>query len=143
MDIRIRRPAETDLPDLATLMAELGYPASPEQLRARLARIHGNQDYATLVAEVDGEVAGMIGLQRGWAYEHDRPFVRILALVVSERMRGRGVGARLVADAEAWADERGAYAVHLTTSLHRDEAHRFYERVGFERTGWRYVRRMG
>jgi GNAT superfamily N-acetyltransferase len=142
MDIRIRTPAEADLPALAALMAELGYPASPEQLRARLARIAGNRDYATLVAEVDGEVVGMIGLQRGWAYEHDRPFVRILALVVSGRMRGRGVGARLVADAEAWARGHDAYAVHLTTSLHRDEAHRFYERLGFERTGWRYVRRM-
>ncbi|HEX8317467.1 GNAT family N-acetyltransferase [Longimicrobium sp.] len=142
MDIRIRPPADADLPALAALMADLGYPASPEQLRARLARIHGNHEYATLVAEVDGEVVGMIGLQRGWAYEHDRPVVRILALVVSEVMRGRGVGARLVDEAEEWADERGAYAVHLTTSLHRDEAHRFYERMGFERTGWRYVRRM-
>jgi GNAT superfamily N-acetyltransferase len=140
MDILIRPPAEADLPALAALMADLGYPATPEQVGARLARIHGNHDYATRVAEVDGDVVGMMGLQRGWAYEHDRPFVRILALVVSERMRGRGVGARLVADAGAWADERGAYAVHLTTSLHRDEAHRFYERLGFERTGWRYVR---
>ena len=143
MDIRIRPPVEPDLPALEELMAELGYPTAPEQLRGRLARIAGNHDYATLVAEVDGKVVGMLGLQRGWAYEHDRPVVRILALVVSERMRGRGVGARLVGDAEAWADERGAGAVHLTTSLHRDEAHRFYEGLGFERTGWRYVRRMG
>lgn len=142
MDIRIRPPTEADLSTLAALMTELGYPATPEQLHRRLARIAGNRDYATIMAEVDDEVAGMIGLQRGWAYEHDRPFVRILALVVSERMRGRGVGARLVAEAEAWAREHGAYAVHLTTSLHREEAHRFYERAGFERTGWRYVRRM-
>jgi GNAT superfamily N-acetyltransferase len=142
MDIRIRPPADADLPTLAALMTELGYPATLEQLRGRLARIAGNYDYTTLVAEVEDEAVGMIGLQRGWAYEHDRPFVRILALVVSERMRGRGVGARLVAEAEAWARGHGAYAVHLTTSLHRDEAHRFYERLGFERTGWRYVRRM-
>jgi GNAT superfamily N-acetyltransferase len=142
MDIHIRAAVEADAPALAALMTELGYPATPEQLRRRMARIAGNHDYATLVAEVDGEVVGMMGMQRGWAYEHDRPLVRILALVVSERMRGRGVGARLVAAAEAWADERGAYAVHLTTSLHRDDAHRFYERLGFERTGWRYVRRM-
>jgi GNAT superfamily N-acetyltransferase len=142
MDIRIRPPAEADVPALAALMAELGHPATLEQVRARLARITGNDDYATRVAEVHGQVVGMIGLQRGWAYEHDRPFVRILALVVGEGMRGRGVGARLVEEADGWADDRGAYAVHLTTSLHRSDAHRFYERVGFERTGWRYVRRM-
>lgn len=40
-----------------------------------------------------------------------------------------------------WAAGRGVYAVHLMTSLHRDEARWFYERVDFERTRWRYVRR--
>ena len=87
MDIHIRAPLETDLPALARLMGDLGYPATPEQLRPRLARLEGVDDYATRVAVADGQVVGMMGLQRGWSYTHDEPFVRILALVVDERAR--------------------------------------------------------
>lgn len=142
MDIIIRPPRETDLYSLSRLMGQLGYPATPEQVRERLAHIDDNPGYATRVAEVDGEVAGMIALQRGWSLTDDQPCVRVLALVVNASMRGRGVGASLMEAAEAWARERGACAVHLATALHRDEAHGFYERLGFERTGWRFVRRL-
>lgn len=136
----IRPPAPADAQALARLMGELGYPSTAEQVQGRIDRADANPDYRTHVAEVNGQVVGMMGLQRGWAYEKDAPFVRVLALVVSAGARRRGVGARLLGTAHAWARELGAYGVHLTTSLHRDEAHRFYERVGFERTGWRYAR---
>jgi hypothetical protein len=33
--------------------------------------------------------------------------------------------------------------VHLTTALHREGAHRFYERIGYARTGYRYVKKFG
>jgi len=46
-----------------------------------------------------------------------------------------------MAAAERWARGHGAAQLHLTTGLHRDDAHRFYERLGYERTGTRYVRK--
>jgi ribosomal protein S18 acetylase RimI-like enzyme len=137
--VRIRPPADSDADAIARLMGELGYPSTPERVRARLERVAGDDGYAAFVAEVDGAVAGFLGLQTGWAYEHDRPFARILTLVVDARMRRRGVGARLVELAEGWARERGAYVLMLTTNVRRQEAHRFYESVGFSRTGYRYA----
>ncbi|HEX8395138.1 MAG TPA: GNAT family N-acetyltransferase [Longimicrobium sp.] len=132
-----------DAAGVAALLAELGYPATPEEARQRLARIHTAADYHTVVAEADGVVLGFVGLQRGWGYEHDRPFVRVLALVVHAGARGRGIGARLMSAADAWARAGNAHALHLTTSLHREEAHRFYEGLGFSRNGWRYARPLG
>jgi GNAT superfamily N-acetyltransferase len=132
--------ADADLPDVARLMGELGYPASAEQVRDRLARVSGDEDYAAYVAEVDGAVAGFLGLQRGWAYEHERPYARIITLVVDAEVRRRGVGARLVEFADEWARERGAFALMLNTNVRREEAHRFYESMGFSRTGYRYAR---
>lgn len=137
--VRIRPPADSDADAIARLMGELGYPSTPERVRARLERVAGDDGYAAFVAEVDGAVAGFLGLQTGWAYEHDRPFARILTLVVDARVRRRGVGARLVELAEGWARERGAYVLMLTTNVRRQEAHRFYESVGFSRTGYRYA----
>jgi GNAT superfamily N-acetyltransferase len=140
--ILIRPPADADAASIARLMAELGYAATPEQVRARLARVAGDEGYAAYVAEADGEVAGFLGLQRGWAYEHERPFARIITLVVDVRVRRRGIGARLVEFAEGWARERGAYALMLNTNVRREEAHRFYESMGFSRTGYRYARAL-
>ncbi len=138
----IRPPTEEDDASIARLMGELGYAATARQVRARLARVAGDEDYAAFVAEADGEVAGFLGLQRGWAYEHDRPFARIVTLMVDARVRRRGVGARLVQFAEGWARERGAYVLMLNTNVRREEAHRFYESVGFSRTGYRYARAL-
>jgi GNAT superfamily N-acetyltransferase len=140
--VLVRPPADNDAASIARLLGELGYAATPRQTRARLARVAGDEAYGAYVAEVDGEVAGFLGLQRGWAFEHDRPFARIITLVVSARVRRRGVGARLVEFAEGWARERGAYVLMLTTNVRREEAHRFYESVGFSRTGYRYARAL-
>jgi GNAT superfamily N-acetyltransferase len=44
---------------------------------------------------------------------------------------------------EAWARENGAASLHLTAARYREGAHRFYERIGYEATGLRFVRRLG
>jgi GNAT superfamily N-acetyltransferase len=137
---RVRPVADADLPAVARLMGELGYPATPGQVRDRLARVAEDEDYAAYVAEVDGEVAGFLGMMRGWTYEHERPYARILTLVVDQAVRRRGVGARLVEFADEWARERGAYVLMLNTNVRREEAHLFYESMGFSRTGYRYAR---
>lgn len=141
-DVRIRAAADIDAESIARLMGELGYPSTPEQVIARMARVAGDDRYAAFVAEVDGAVAGFLGLQTGWAYEHDDPFARIITLVVDARVRRRGVGARLVELAEVWARERGAQRLMLNTNVRRQEAHRFYQSVGFSRTGYRYARSL-
>lgn len=137
---RIRPASGDDAPAIARLLGELGYDATAAQVRRRLARVQADDDYAAFVAEADGGVAGFLGLHRGWAYEHDRPYARLVTLVVDGRMRRRGVGAALVEFADGWARERGAYALLLTTHVRRGDAHRFYEALGFSRTGYRYVR---
>lgn len=129
---------------LAPLIAHLGYPSTPEQMRARLERIAAHPDYyATLVAERGGRLVGMAGLERGLSYNHDEPYARIVWLVVEPGERGRGTGAALAAACEAWARGQGAASVHRTTALHREDAHRFYERLGYERTGARYLKKLG
>lgn len=141
--IRLRPATPDDADAVAALLGELGYPTTPQQARARLARIQDDAGYHTVLAESGGKTLGFIGLQRGWLYEHDRPFVRILALVVAAAARRRGVGALLISAADDFARFHDAYGMHLTTSLHREEAHRFYEGLGFTRTGWRYARDTG
>jgi GNAT superfamily N-acetyltransferase len=65
-----------------------------------------------------------------------------MALVVSERARGLGVGQRLVDAAAETARRWGCNRLLVTTHVRRADAHAFYERIGFELTGRRYVRTL-
>jgi GNAT superfamily N-acetyltransferase len=57
---------------------------------------------------------------------------QIEAVRVREDLRGRGLGGALIAWAIEQARERGAKLVQLTSDRRREEAHRFYGRLGFE-----------
>lgn len=52
-------------------MCELGYETTPEEMTWRLQSILENFSYKTLVAEVEGEICGMIGTFVQPSYEHD------------------------------------------------------------------------
>lgn len=51
-------------------------------------------------------------------------------LAVHSEWRSRGVGARLLTTARAWAHEQGADYAFLESGVARTEAHRFYLREG-------------
>lgn len=58
----------------------------------------------------------------------------IEAVRVRSDQRGGGLGGRLIQWAIDTAKERGAAMVQLTTDASRKDAHRFYERLGFQAT---------
>jgi GNAT superfamily N-acetyltransferase len=140
--LRIRDATLDDGGAIARLMGVLGYPVSPESMRARLERLEKHFDYRTMVAIVDGEVRGFAGLHRTLIYELDPPIVQLLAIAVEEAWQGRGIGTALTGEAEAWARRQGAAGVTLHSGHHRQSAHRFYERRGYETTGFGFVKRL-
>jgi len=139
--IEIRAATDADLPAMAPLLAHLGYPADAAELPERLARLRAAGDDAFL-AVIDGAVVGLATVHSRSVLHSARPVAQLTALVVPPDMRGRGVGRALVAEAERWGRARGADRLVVTTALHRAEAPLFYERLGFEHTGRRYVRRF-
>ena len=141
MDPTIRDAHAADAAAIAELLAQLGYPADADAVERRLERLAVVGD-RVVVAEVDGSPAGLAHLQVTPAIEHERPVAKLGALVVDERRRGTGVGRALVQAVEQEARLRGCGVLYLTTSERRDDAHAFYESVGFERTGRRYVRTL-
>jgi ribosomal protein S18 acetylase RimI-like enzyme len=73
---------------------------------------------------------------------HDDLSGRIIALVVSRESRRCGIGAQLVAAAEKDFAHRGIKRVTLTTRFEREEAHQFYEKLGYARTGFRFAKNL-
>ena len=129
--VPIRPLREADLRAVADLAQQLGYAASPAELTDRFGPLAHSPAHAVLVAEsAEGGVAGWIHVGTSLALIHG-PEAEIHSLVVDERLRGRGIGAALVAAAEAWARSRDLRRVRVRCQVKREDAHRFYTREGF------------
>jgi ribosomal protein S18 acetylase RimI-like enzyme len=138
----IRGAELKDAPDVAVLMCELGYQTNAAEMETRLRLILPNPAYKTFVAVTHGGICGMIGTLTCASYEHNDPGGRILALVILSAARRRGIGRALIAAAEKDLAQRGIKRVALDTRLAREDAHRFYESLGYERNGWRFVKQL-
>ena len=138
--MRIRPAIIGDAGAIGRLITELGYPTDTASMEARLRPMLDAPGYATLLAEDQRGAVGMIGAMMQHYYERDGPHCRLLALVVADGARGRGIGGRLVEAVETWARGQGARTILVTSALHRGEAHRFYEARGYARTGYRFVK---
>jgi GNAT superfamily N-acetyltransferase len=141
--ITIREAVLNDAPEIAVLMCELGYETRRTEMETRLELILSNRAYKTFVAVMDGSVCGMIGTLTHYpSYEHNDPSGRILALVTLSAARRRGIGRALIATAEKDFAQRGIKRVAVNTQLTREDAHKFYESLGYERNGWRFVKQL-
>jgi len=129
--MRIRRATLDDTEALRVLIGQLGYPPDPEVLRRRLAGYLNAPDLNVLVAELDGQVFGVAsgGAQRILAYDGS---YELGILVVHEGVRSRGVGKALLAAFEQWAVGNGARSIRLGSRDWRVDAHRFYQREGYQ-----------
>jgi ribosomal protein S18 acetylase RimI-like enzyme len=142
MSLTIRAAEMNDGAALAQLMCELGYKTTESEMRMRIHRIAADERYRTFVAVRDGKVCGMIGTLTNPSYEHNDPSGRILALAILSTMRRRGIGRALIAAAEKDFAQRAIRRVALDTRLAREDAHKSYDSLGYERNGWRFVKQL-
>ncbi len=134
----IRPAILSDAAALSWLVGELGYPALRDDMPPRLQAIESSGHAVALVAEIDGAVVGLLTTHLFSTIHSSVPVALLTALVVAEGARGSGVGRGLVARAEEWARSRGALRITVTSGAQRADAHEFYERIGYARTGVRF-----
>jgi GNAT superfamily N-acetyltransferase len=132
--LTIRRVKLADAEAVAALSGQLGYEASPEELRQRIAKLADcTENQAVFVACMSGENTCLVGwIDVAITYHlQSAPFVLIGGLVVQDGMRGLGIGRRLCEEAEAWTRTKGISIVRVTSRSTRAGAHRFYLRDGY------------
>ncbi len=132
----IRPYSEHDAASLAGLVTALGYPVAAEKMGGRLAAM--SPDHHTLVAELAGTVVGFIGVVVFAIYESSGSIGYVIAFSVSPDHQRQGIGKALLAAAESHFTGRGVTDIRVNSGLHREEAHRFYEAMGYAKTGYRF-----
>jgi len=130
--LKVRRARSADAARVAELSGQLGYPATAEEMRLRLRRIRATSQHVVFVAESPDE--GVVG----WLHVSRQPLLEveiraeINGLIVAEKFRSLGAGARLVTAGEDWARKHGCKSMSVRSNVIRERAHKFYERCGFE-----------
>nr|WP_166178195.1 GNAT family N-acetyltransferase [Altererythrobacter segetis] len=135
----VRSARAADCRALERLIGQLGYDAAEADITRRLAEME-QDGRLVLVAELDGEVVGCLSTSMMRVLHRPAPVGRISMMVVDTALRGRGIGAGLVRAAEEALVAAGCQLVEVTSNLARTDAHRFYERLGYERTSVRLAR---
>jgi ribosomal protein S18 acetylase RimI-like enzyme len=139
---RVREATEADLPRIVELLAQLdaGDPGR-EDMRSPLPydyhlafrRIDATPGLCVLVIESGKRLAGTLALVIVPNLSHrGAPFAIIENVVVDESKRSQGYGEALIREAVERARKAGCYKVSLTSNKSRQEAHRFYARLGFQ-----------
>ena len=138
MQQQIRAAVEEDTEAIAALLPHLGYKASVEQVRSRLAVLLGSCQCAVFLCEVGGQVVGLCFVS---SVKHlaSAGYAEVLELVVHVEYQRRGIGRSLLARAQAWASSQGHTRVRLRSGVHRAEAHMFYEGLGYSKSRASYA----
>jgi ribosomal protein S18 acetylase RimI-like enzyme len=134
--LRDARPK--DAAAIAALIDALGYEAEAADIRRRLAAL-AKAGQQIVVAE-KGKLVGVLTTSMMIVLHRPKPVGRISMLVVAEDARGAGIGTALVAEAEKRLAAKGCGLVEVTSNKKRLRAHAFYERLGYERTSYRFAK---
>ena len=129
--------------DVAALITLLGYPCTPDEARERLRAVAAEHDQTLFVADRDGDLCGLLGLDLMYYLPLGARTCRITALVVATAHQGDGVGRDLLQAAETWARQSGAARIEVTSGAQRSEAHAFYRACGYSDGSMRFVKRLG
>ncbi len=138
-DLEIRQAVADDVPAIVAMLADdpLGAQReSPDDLGpylTALERLRADPNQHLVVAVREGRIVGTLqltvipGLSRRGAVRSIIEAVRVHA-----DARGDGLGTRLIEWAIEESRRLGCQLVQLTSDRTRIDAHRFYERLGFE-----------
>jgi GNAT superfamily N-acetyltransferase len=141
MDELILREAQfNDFEAIADLCNQLGYQTESEDIPLRLKQIHDLRHHSVFVAELDRLVIG-------WIHVYLCPLLvsplqaQLGGLVVHTNQRGKGVGEKLVQQAEAWSKSHACQYLTIYTNVTRTETHKFYNNLGYKNIKTEHVLR--
>jgi len=142
-EIIFRLARREDLPAIVSMLAddELGRQREryenplPDPYFKAFEQMNNDPNHELIVAEFDGEVVGTLHLMFLPSISFQGGLrAQVESVRVVGKYRGQGIGSKMMMWSIQRAQEKGAHLVQLTTHRSRDDAHRFYEKLGFEKS---------
>ncbi len=140
----IRKALVSDVQAIQILFQELtGSPISGDEVLNRIQFVQQSSIDTLFVYEHQKSVACLLAFRIRENIEANSRFGEISVLVVRPEFRKRGIGKELMEYAEHLAREQNCIGTWLVSGFGREEkAHAFYKLLGYETTGYRFVKRF-
>ena len=135
----VREATSADVESMVAIIGELEFSVDAHGVSARLEALSAAGE-PVLLAEDEEDIVGLLDWHVMTTIHRHRPVGRIVALVVADGHRGLGIGKALMAEAERRMRARGCEKLEVTSNMRLSPAHRFYERLGLERTSFRFAK---
>jgi len=135
VSIRVRRAIPADGPRILELdreLADFEKLRGPDDAEGRrlLSWIFESKRLEALVAEEEGAIVGIALFYEGLGTFRAKPFLYLEDLVISAKVRSRGVGEALMAALAREVVSRGALRLEWSVLDWNEGAIRFYDRLG-------------
>lgn len=140
-DVLFRLARRDDLLDIVRMLAddELGSQREkceeplPDSYYAAFEQISRDVNHELIVAESNEMIIGTLHLMFLPSISYQGGLrAQVESVRVDRGSQNKGIGSEMMKWAIQRAKEKGAHIVQLTTHKSREDAHRFYERLGFK-----------
>ena len=138
---KLREAKPSDAERIVELINELGHEIDEKHVRKNLKAL-GKANELPIVATIDKQVIGLIGMHRMVTIHRPAPVGRIPVLIVTKEAQGLGLGRMLVEEVERRLKNDGCQIVEVTSNDRRGAAHAFYRHLGYERTSIRFFKKL-
>ncbi len=139
----IRNVRENDALSLKSLLVQLGYPLLEQRDIQHQIRLHSQEGYHILVAEIQDEVVGLIALHYFEYFHLNGKLGRISTFCVDEHFRSQGIGIKLLEESEIFFKQKGCVRVEITSNIRRTATHPFYLNRGYKENSKRFIKDLG
>lgn len=144
MKANIREATDSDLNDILEIYKQTnmnnGSILSIEQAQRIFNKIKRYPNYKIYVAKADNEIVGTFALAIMDNLAHmGEPSGLIEDVVVKAHMQGKGIGKQVIKFAMECCRSYGCYKLALSSNLKRENAHYFYESLGFKKHGYSFL----
>ena len=142
MEYKIRKAEHKDIPDLRSLFMDLlGHELSEADVANRLKMIEDSSIDELYVYEQENKIQGLLGFRIRENVEERSRYGEISVIVTKPETRKLGIGRALMDFAEIRAREFECKGTWLVSGFGREEeAHKFYAKLGYQVTGYRFVK---
>lgn len=143
MNLNIRSATSDDLESIYLLICELeDQQLEGEVFESIFIKNTKDPDIHYLVAEINNRIVGFLSLHVQHILHHSKPTCEIQELNIVSELRGSGIGAMLMNEAELIAKKLNLEEIELTTKIHRERAQAFYRKLGYTHSHNKFVKKL-
>ncbi|MDZ5607683.1 GNAT family N-acetyltransferase [Bacillus pseudomycoides] len=132
---------EEQLDEVLPVLQQLRTTLTKEEAQSLFCQMKEERYQLFSLYNEENEVASLAGVAVCTNF-YNKKHVFVYDLVTAEAHRSKGYGEVLLSYIERWGKEQGCTCIALTSAFPRIDAHRFYEREGYDKVSYSFHKEL-